>query len=32
MNSEMERYLKPTPVIDCDTESIKEKAKALTNS
>ncbi|TET12664.1 MAG: transglutaminase domain-containing protein, partial [Dehalococcoidia bacterium] len=26
----MERYLKPTNVIDCDTESIGEKARLVT--
>lgn len=26
----MEQYLKPTPTIDCDTSSIKEKAQDLT--
>jgi len=27
----MEKYLRPTPAIDCDHESIKEKAHQLTN-
>jgi len=27
---QMERYLRPTPTIDCDNESIKEKARELT--
>ena len=26
----MEKYLRPTPVIDCDSDSIKEKARQLT--
>ncbi|MFC2002868.1 transglutaminase family protein [Chloroflexota bacterium] len=26
----MEKYLRPTPTIDCDSESIKEKARSLT--
>ena len=26
----MDRYLRPTPTIDCDTESVKEKAQNLT--
>ena len=30
MNLQMEKYLKPTPVIDCNHPSIQEKAKDLT--
>ena len=30
MNLEMENYLKPTPVIDCDHPSIREKSEDLT--
>ena len=30
MNLPLEEYLKPTPAIDCDTRSIKEKAQELT--
>jgi len=30
MNLPLEEYLKPTPVIDCDTTSIKEKSQELT--
>jgi len=30
MNLPMEEYLKPTPYIDCETKSIKEKARDLT--
>lgn len=29
---EMERYLRPTPTIDCDNELIKEKARNLTEN
>ena len=32
MNLPLEEYLKPTPTIDCDTASIKEKARELTSS
>jgi len=31
MNLPVEEYLKPTPTIDCDARSIKEKARELTN-
>ena len=30
MNLQMERYLQPTPVIDCNNPSIQEKSKDLT--
>ena len=30
MNIEMEQYLKPTPIIDCEAKTIKEKAQELT--
>jgi transglutaminase-like putative cysteine protease len=30
LNNQMKEYLKPTPVIDCDSPSIQEKAKELT--
>jgi len=31
MNLPLEEYLKPTPAIDCETRSIKEKVQELTN-
>jgi len=31
MNLPLEEYLKPTPAIDCETRSIKEKAQELTS-
>jgi len=31
MNLPLEEYLKPTPTIDCETRSIKEKAQELTS-
>ena len=31
MNLPLEEYLKPTPAIDCETRSIKEKARELTS-
>ncbi len=30
MKSELEQYLKPTPLIDCNSKTIKEKAQELT--
>ena len=30
MNIELEQYLKPTPIIDCEAKTIKEKAQGLT--
>lgn len=30
MNPDMENYLRPTPVIDCDHPSIREKSQHLT--
>lgn len=30
MNIQMEKYLRPTPVIDCSHPSIQEKAKDIT--
>jgi len=28
--NEIEKYLRATPIIDCDNESLKEKARDLT--